>query len=114
MCLGSVIESASNRTTLSPSSTIIDAINRTCQPTNTDQTNTPKVKLSNDGNNSPLTDAKPLEVPNINQKPSKSILKKKNLVEHEIRASFDINDDIEDGTNETRIFYFSQNATANH
>lgn len=48
-----------------------------------------RAKSTNDAN------VKTLEVPNINQKPSKSILKKKNLVEHEIRAQSNINDDIE-------------------
>lgn len=87
-------------------SSALDTINRTCQLNNTDQTNLPKVKLSNDGSDSLQIDAKTLEVPNINQKPSKSILKKKNLVEHEIRASLDTSDDIEDGTNETHIYSF--------
>lgn len=103
---GSTIDPTNDRTTLSPSSTF-DTINRICQPSTTtmDQKNTPKLKLTSDGNDSLLYDAKTLEVPNINQKPSKSILKKKNLVEQEIRASLDTSDDIEDGmkmTNTTR------------
>lgn len=98
--LGSTIESPNNRATLSPSSTL-DTVNRTCQPNTTDRKHVPKIKSTNDRSDSLLPDVKTVEVPNINQKPAKSILKKKNLVEHEIRASLDL--DIEGSTNETYI-----------
>lgn len=101
MCLaGSPTQSTIDRTTLS-SQLSLDAINRPRQldlsvltATKTMIQSVVKEKSSNDNNGSFLAGIKPIEVPNIDQKPSKSILKKKNLVCHEIRAP-ENNDDFE-------------------
>lgn len=81
---GSTIESTNNRTILS-SSLSADALNKSMLSATPNQS-VSKAKLTNDPN--------ALDVPNINQKPSKSILKKRDSGDHEIRAS-SINERIE-------------------